>query len=180
MSMMFEHFVLPPTDYVPNNRLPVIVYRDVLPKPPAEESTTEFLETNKWEKKGFWPGTEVHHFHPNTHECYGVVTGTTTMLVGRGQLDGTTGGQLVSLRPGDVIVIPAGVSHMNATMTEDYRFVGVYPRYQGSPRWTSQRCDRLDIMPSLKEEISRVPLPAADPVEGEDGTLIRLWKGIPG
>lgn len=66
-----------------------------------------------------------------------MVTGTTTMLVGRGQLDGTTGGQLVSLRPGDVIVIPAGVSHMNATMTEDYRFVGVYPRVRAHQDWSS-------------------------------------------
>jgi uncharacterized protein YjlB len=49
------------------------------------------------------------------------------MLVGRGQLDGNTGGQLVYLQPGDVIVIPAGTSHMNVTMTEDYRYVGVYP-----------------------------------------------------
>lgn len=55
------------------------------------------------------------------------------MLVGRGQLDGNTGGQLVFLQPGDVIVIPAGVSHMNVTMTEDYRFVGVYPNVSLKP-----------------------------------------------
>jgi hypothetical protein len=46
-----EHFTLPPTPYVPNNRHPVIIYRDVLPKPYSEESTTAFLEANKWEKK---------------------------------------------------------------------------------------------------------------------------------
>ncbi|KAH6683529.1 hypothetical protein F5X68DRAFT_242359 [Plectosphaerella plurivora] len=177
MPLVIEHFVLPPTAHVPNNKHPVIVYRDALPKSHTEESTTAFLEANQWEKKGFWPGTWVHHFHPNTHECYGVVTGTTTMLVGRGQLDGNTGGQLVYLQPGDVIVIPAGVSHMNVTMTEDYMFVGVYPN--GSPQWTSQTCDKPDIMAELAEEISRVPLPAADPVEGEAGTLIRLWMDLP-
>lgn len=90
--------------------------------------------------QGFWPGTPVHHFHPNTHECYGVVSGATTMLLGRGQLDPPTSassgpdpspgaeyGRLVPLAPGDVIAIPAGTSHMNVEMTEDYRFVGVYP-----------------------------------------------------
>ena len=51
MASHVEHFVLPPTPYVPNNKLPVIVYRDVLPKPHSEESTTAFLEANKWEKK---------------------------------------------------------------------------------------------------------------------------------
>lgn len=54
------------------------------------------------------------------------------MLLGRGQLDGPTGGREVPLKPGDVLVIPAGTSHMNITMTDDYRFVGVYPKV--SPR----------------------------------------------
>ena len=53
------------------------------------------------------------------------------MLLGRGQLDsndpGLGYGRLVPLKPGDVIVIPAGTSHMNAEMTDNYRFVGVYP-----------------------------------------------------
>jgi uncharacterized protein YjlB len=35
-------------------------------------------------------------------------------------------------------------------------------------------------MAELRDEISRVPLPAADPVEGESGTLIRLWMDLPG
>jgi uncharacterized protein YjlB len=51
---------------------------------------------------------------------------------------------------------------------------------QGSPRWTSQTCDKPEIMAELVDEISRVPLPAADPVEGELGTLIRLWMDLPG
>ncbi|KAK9423090.1 putative Cupin type-2 domain-containing protein [Seiridium unicorne] len=130
--------------------------------------------------QGFWPGTPTHHFHPNTHECYGVVSGTTTMLLGRGQLDppasdqGVEYGRLVPLAPGDVIVIPAGTSHMNVEMTEDYRFVGVYPL--GSPKWRSERCDNLDIMSQLRDEISGVPIPAADPVQGEGGILINLWS----
>ncbi|KAK6073649.1 hypothetical protein SCUP515_08560 [Seiridium cupressi] len=115
-----------------------------------------------FEQEGFWPGTPTHHFHPNTHECYGVVSGTTTMLLGRGQLDppasdqGVEYGRLVPLAPGDVIVIPAGTSHMNVEMTEDYRFVGVYPL--------------------LRDEVSGVPIPAADPVQGEGGILINLWS----
>lgn len=51
MAGAVEHFTLPSTPYVPNNKNPVIVYRDVLPRPHAEESTTAFLEANKWEKK---------------------------------------------------------------------------------------------------------------------------------
>ena len=43
---MPETYYLPPTEYVPNNRVPVLVYRDRLPRPHAEASTTEFLEKN--------------------------------------------------------------------------------------------------------------------------------------
>lgn len=51
MSAKVESFVLPSTAYVPNNKLPVIVYRDVLPRPHSELSATDFLQANKWEKK---------------------------------------------------------------------------------------------------------------------------------
>ncbi|KAK9774308.1 putative Cupin type-2 domain-containing protein [Seiridium cardinale] len=243
--MAVEHFILPPTPYVPNNKHPAIVYRDVLPKSYSEESTTAFLEANKWEKKvkvahnhfhfgdqkqepsetnanippniqGFWPGTPTHHFHPNTHECYGVVSGTTTMLLGRGQLDppasdqGAEYGRLVPLAPGDVVVIPAGTSHMNVEMTEDYRFVGVYPLVSDSaillPLYNApvfgsvyyfvaflisrilrrKNRGRRDggvsaatistSCPQLTDEISGVPIPAVDPVQGEGGILINLWS----
>ncbi|KAH8647193.1 hypothetical protein BX600DRAFT_518478 [Xylariales sp. PMI_506] len=151
MAPVTEHFLLPPTSFVPNNVFPVIVYRHVFPQPFSEESTTEFLQANKWEKKGFWPAVPTHHFHQNTHECYGVVRGTSSMLLGRGQLDGPAGGRLISLAPGDVIVIPAGVSHMNVDFTDDYRYVGVYPI--GSPKWRSERCDNPEILEALHEEI---------------------------
>lgn len=59
-------------------------------------------------------------------------------------------------------------------MTDDYLFVGVYPR--GSPRWTSQRCDRDDLMDELKKEIANVAIPEADPVGGMNGALVRLWS----
>ncbi|ETS85706.1 hypothetical protein PFICI_03731 [Pestalotiopsis fici W106-1] len=117
------------------------------------------------------------------------------MLLGRGQLDpypdpdpGATApnpendaggpyyGRLVSLAPGDVVVIPAGTAHMNVEMTDDYRFVGVYP--VGSPKWKSERCDNRDIMSQLRDEISQVPMPIADPVQGEGGLLITLWSKV--
>lgn len=33
-------------------------------------------------------------------------------------------------------------------------------------------------MSQLKEEISQVPLPEADPVEGHDGVLTKLWSEV--
>ncbi|KAH8891441.1 hypothetical protein GQ53DRAFT_686983 [Thozetella sp. PMI_491] len=168
-----ECFTLASTAYVPNNILPVIVYRDVLPKPHCEETTSEFLEAHEWEKKGYWGAIGVHHYHPNTHECYGIVTGQATILLGRGQLDDPSQGREVALAPGDVVVLPAGTSHMNPTSTKDFRYVGVYPK--GSPQYRYELCDNLDIMNEIREEISRVVYPTMDPVKGENGPLIQLW-----
>lgn len=146
-----EYFVLPSTHFVPNNPLPVLVYRQVLPTPVHEVTTTPFLEKNKWERKGLWPGTTVHHFHPNTHECYGkmllipwwsllslkrrpaVVKGETVMHLGRGQSDDPQAGRQVTLKVGDVLVMPAGVSHMNVSSTySPYEFVA-------PPDWTCRQ-----------------------------------------
>lgn len=39
-----EAYYLPPTRYVPNSPLPLLVYRDVLPKPVTVESSQRFIE----------------------------------------------------------------------------------------------------------------------------------------
>lgn len=41
--------------------------------------------------------------------------------------------------------------------------------------WRSERCDNLEIMPQLHEEIARVAPPAACPVMGDEGGLMDLW-----
>lgn len=41
------------TPFVPNSKLPILVYRDVLPKPFSEEATKQFLEKNEW-PYGVW------------------------------------------------------------------------------------------------------------------------------
>ena len=43
-----ETYYCAQTPFVPNSRLPTLVYRDVLPRPHDEETTREFLEGNQW------------------------------------------------------------------------------------------------------------------------------------
>ncbi|CAG9975151.1 unnamed protein product [Clonostachys byssicola] len=66
-----EVFFFKPTNYVPNSQLPVLVYRKALPLPLEENLVREFLESNNWIHGGTWNAVPRHHFHPNTHECYG-------------------------------------------------------------------------------------------------------------
>lgn len=53
-----EQYFIPPTKYVPNSDLPVLVYRNVLPSPYEEVSTSQFLEAHNWEK-----GVCLHSFN---------------------------------------------------------------------------------------------------------------------
>jgi len=52
-----EEYYLSKGVLVPNNRLPVLVYRDVLPRPVAREAARELCEMNHWEMRvsfAFW------------------------------------------------------------------------------------------------------------------------------
>lgn len=52
MALEPEQYRIPPNEYAPNSRLPVLIYRDVLPLPLSEDRTTAFLESHGWEKRG--------------------------------------------------------------------------------------------------------------------------------
>src|SRR4051794_7560263 len=89
----------------PNSRLPLLVYRRVLS---ADADTMEqHFERNGWAnawRNGVFP---FHHFHSNAHEVLGVAAGEISVCFGG------PSGQIVRIRAGDVIVIPAGVAHCN-------------------------------------------------------------------
>lgn len=48
---MPDQFFLQPTKHSPNSPLPILLYRNVLPQPYSEATTTKFLEANDWEKR---------------------------------------------------------------------------------------------------------------------------------
>lgn len=84
-----EAYYIAKGELVPNNPLPALVYRDVLPSPVNTETARKLCEGNHWEKRvypfthqryqeslltvsqGEWGAIYSAHFHPNTHECYG-------------------------------------------------------------------------------------------------------------
>lgn len=106
MSVTIEKHYFTGNGRVPNSRLPLLIYRQVLRGP--EKAIEDALRLNRWvpswySGEGMWPH---HHFHSEAHEIIMVTAGTH-----KGKFGGHDGRE-ATLHAGDVIVIPAGVGHM--------------------------------------------------------------------
>ena len=153
---------------IPNSCLPLLVYRQAVP---ADAAAIEgIFAGNRWPpawRDGVHP---FHHFHSSAHEVLGVARGEAAVLFGG------PGGKVLTVRAGDVVVIPAGVAHCNQGQSSDLLIVGAYPDTSEKP---DLRRGKPQEHAAAKRAIEAVPVPPADPVEGADGAMSRLWNGSP-
>ena len=152
---------------IPNNAaLPLIVYRGALPPSGDVAATFETLfARNGW--SGGWRADifAYHHYHSTAHEVLGIASGQARVRFGG------EGGESVEVRTGDVVVVPAGVGHKRESASADLVVVGAYPEGRRPDLNTGNSGER----PRVLANISRLPVPAADPVFGETGPLTRPW-----
>lgn len=147
----------------PNSALPLLVHRAALPPDPAamERAFAANGWSNAWRDGIF----DYHHFHSIAHEVLGIAAGEARVAFGG------PSGREIALRAGDVVVIPAGVSHRNVGASADLLVVGAYP---GGADYDIRRGDPAEHAAAARAA-SAVPLPDLDPVHGRDGALRRLW-----
>jgi uncharacterized protein YjlB len=149
---------------IPNSRLPLLVYRDAVP---ADAAAIERLfAANRWPpawRDGVYP---LHHFHSTAHEVLGVARGEVSVLFGG------PGGEVLTVKAGDVVVVPAGVGHCNRGQSADLLIVGAYPDNGPGPDLRRGVAGEHD---EVVRAIGGVRIPAADPVTGVDGGLRRVW-----
>jgi uncharacterized protein YjlB len=150
---------------IPNSPLPVVVYHEVEAAHQAGSCEALFAH-NGW--LGAWRDGifSFHHFHSTAHEVLGIVAGEATVVLG-----GPGGGRF-EVRPGDVLVLPAGTGHSNAGSSGDLLVIGAYP---DGMEWDIRRGDPAEHDEVLAN-ISAVLLPSADPVHGPEGPLRELWQ----
>jgi uncharacterized protein YjlB len=167
-SQQVETFIVPANGGFPNNdRLPVVLYRGAFD--PAAGDLAGAMEgrfqehgwSGGW-RNGIYP---FAHYHGTTHEVLGIAAGQVAVQLGG------PGGRELTLRTGDVVVLPAGVAHRNLDASADLLVIGAYP---GGRRWDMNRGEPGE-RPGTDERIAQVPLPDADPLFGEDGPLLREW-----
>ena len=155
---------------IPNNpTLPLLVYPQALAEQGRNPSRCkELLAGNGW--GGAWVNGvfPYHHYHSTSHEVLVVANGEARITFGGPE------GETVQVRAGDVVVIPAGVGHCRESSGGGFTVVGAYPRGQENyDLRTGEEGDR----PGVLENIRNVPMPKTDPLFGEEGPLLRHWRG---
>jgi uncharacterized protein YjlB len=148
-----------PNGRVPNSRFPLLIHRGGVPGGGADAVRQRFRDNgwlNNWRYPGIYP---YNHFHSTTHECLGVATGWMELeLFGKG-------GAVVRVEAGDVVVMPAGVSHAMIGNSEDVLVVGGYPEGRDWDNIQEAFVSDADFRAAVKLIMS-LPIPAADPVTG--------------
>jgi uncharacterized protein YjlB len=92
---------------------------------------------------------------------------------GRAKVEfGGAGGRTVAVEAGDVVVLPAGTSHRRVEASADLLVVGAYPR---DSRIDQDRPGEVDIEAACRA-VAAVPLPERDPVLGQGGAVMELWR----
>jgi uncharacterized protein YjlB len=157
--------LLSETAEFPNSRFPALVYEAVVTSGDLASRFEALFAENGW--TGSWRNGlyRQHHYHSTAHEVLGVYRGHVSVRLG-----GRTG-PLITLRAGDVAVIPAGVAHKNESQSPDFAVVGAYPDGTHPDMQYGKPGER----PSADHSIARVAKPLRDPVLGSDGALSRLW-----
>lgn len=154
---------------IPNNRHPVVVFRQVfnlVPELGADWLEGHFAE-NGWTNAFRWRVYDYHHYHSNTHEVLGVYAGNALLQLGGEH------GQQIQTDIGDVLIMPAGTGHKSIRHSDDFAVVGAYPDGK-EPDLIRLEDERPK---NVREKVDQVPLPENDPLYGksEEG-LLNFWK----
>ena len=153
---------------VPNNPLPFIIYKRVIDvdNTQPERTIEQVFADNRWGsmwRNGIY---DYLHYHATADEVLGIARGQARVRFGGDH------GKVLEVSAGDVAILPAGTGHQCLFGTRDLSVVGAYPPAQTMEitRPTS------DNHAKALKTIPCVAVPTTDPVMGEDGPLVRLWR----
>ena len=161
-------FVFADDGLIPNNPMPFLVYKravDVANGHP-EKTIEGLFGANGW--GAMWRNGvyDFPHYHATVHEVLGIARGHAKVRFGGDK------GEVLEIAAGDVAILPAGTGHQCISASDDFSVVGAYP--PGPP---------MDLVRPSKEahakalkSIPQVAVPKSDPVLGEHGGLVKLWK----
>jgi uncharacterized protein YjlB len=153
---------------VPNNPLPLLIYKQAISvaNDHPEKTIEGLFGANGWGQMWRNGVYDYLHYHATVHEALGVARGHARVRFGGDR------GSEIEIAAGDVAILPAGTGHQCLSASQDFSVVGAYPP---GPKMHVTLPTPENHAKALKT-IPKVKLPKTDPVMGEDGPLVRLWK----
>jgi uncharacterized protein YjlB len=162
-----------PNGMVPNSRLPVLIHRNAVTADQDTDLASAIeasFRRHNWLNNWRYPGIyDYYHFHSTSHEVLGVAHGQMKLrLFGEGGSD-------VDLVAGDILVMPAGVSHIYLDGSSDILVVGGYPDGRDWDLMRDEHVSEAERRDAIKR-IMTLPIPNRDPVTGE---AMQQWQQAP-
>lgn len=156
-----------PDRAAPNNPdLPVVILAGAVSDGLSGREVQDIVRGNGWGGAWLYGVFPYHHYHTNAHEALICVGGAAELQLGG------AGGEKVSVRRGDALLLPAGTGHKCLSASGDFLVCGCYPAGQESP--DLKRED--DPRDGVEARIAAVPLPETDPLLGSSGPLLDAWR----
>jgi uncharacterized protein YjlB len=156
---------------IPNHpQWPLVIYRGAVRLPPDLDPAAvfeELFERNRWGDSWRDGIYDYVHYHSRVHEVLGIARG-------EGKVEfGGHGGRTVTLKAGDVAVLPAGTGHQRLSASKDFLVIGAYP-----PSGKYDECTSSEDHKRALTTIPKVGRPRKDPVYGPKGPLLRAWPSM--
>jgi uncharacterized protein YjlB len=154
---------------IPNHpRWPLVIYRGAVRLPPELDPAAvleDLFARNGWGDSWRDGIYDYVHYHSRIHEVLGIARGA-----GRVQFGGARG-RTLTLKAGDVAILPAGTGHQCLAARDGFLVIGAYP-----PAGTYDECTTSEDRTRALKTIPKVGRPRKDPVYGTDGPLLKAWK----
>jgi uncharacterized protein YjlB len=153
---------------IPNHPIwPMIIYRGAVALPDQFDPAAVFedlFQSNGWGDSWRDGIYDYVHYHSRIHEVLGIARG-------RGKVQfGGVHGRTLTLKAGDVAILPAGTGHQCLSASKDFLVIGAYP-----PFGAYDECKNNADHKRALTTIPKVARPRKDPIYGPGG-LLKAWK----